>query len=215
MEFQKSLTRIIDFLKNKNKAEKDTEKKMKEFDIIKISQDEDGRTMQTPESGVKAMSPQELINLYAACGEKIRILRMRDIANPVQTPLPPMPPKNGSSAAAKKIPEITVTQAKPAEFIKPSQADQSYASPAPQLPPRPSRKEEAIEEKIPEKPKFFKISGIDCKLDNGKLYQKQWMSVGANEISSIRILSRKSNKIIPLDDKVIEVLKWVEVKDND
>lgn len=65
------------------------------------------------------------------------------------------------------------------------------------------------------KPKFFKVAGIECKLENNKLYQKQWMKVDSNESENYRIVSDSTNKIVSLNGKHIEKLTWVLTQDQD
>lgn len=60
-------------------------------------------------------------------------------------------------------------------------------------------------------PRYFKIGSVECKEDNGKIYQKQWMRV--NDENEYRIVSDATNKITPLKGKHIEHLMWVLIED--
>lgn len=60
-------------------------------------------------------------------------------------------------------------------------------------------------------PRFFKIGDIDVKDDNGVIYQKQWVKLTEAEASNIRIVNDKSNSIVNLSGKHIEMKKWILV----
>lgn len=60
-------------------------------------------------------------------------------------------------------------------------------------------------------PRFFKIGDIDVKDDNGVIYQKQWVKLTDAEASNIRIVNDKSNSIVNLSGKHIEMKKWILV----
>ena len=60
-------------------------------------------------------------------------------------------------------------------------------------------------------PRYFKIGDIDVKDDNGVIYQKQWVKLTDAEASNIRIVNDKSNSIVNLSGKHIEMKKWILV----
>ena len=62
--------------------------------------------------------------------------------------------------------------------------------------------------------RYFKIGSTECKVENGKVYQKQWMPVNENEMMNYRLISDKNNKILPMDGKHLEMLKWVITEDD-
>jgi hypothetical protein len=66
-----------------------------------------------------------------------------------------------------------------------------------------------------QKPKFYKIGNIEIKDDNGKIYQKQWLRLTDDEMSNFRIINNKNNAIVKLNDKSIEMKKWVLVETSD
>lgn len=72
----------------------------------------------------------------------------------------------------------------------------------------PSLKQEV--KKMP--PKIYKIGGIEIKNDNGKIYQKQWMQLSGTEAKNIRVVNDKTNGIVSLKGKHIEMMKWVLVE---
>lgn len=62
--------------------------------------------------------------------------------------------------------------------------------------------------------RYFKIGNTECKVENGKVYQKQWMPVTDNEMVNYRLISDKNNKILSMDGKHLEMMKWVITEDN-
>lgn len=69
-----------------------------------------------------------------------------------------------------------------------------------------------IEKKEP--PKFFNVSGVECKLENGKVYQRQWVRLAGADAESFRLVNDTNNKIVPIDGKHIEQKKWVLIQEN-
>lgn len=65
---------------------------------------------------------------------------------------------------------------------------------------------------VKRKPKYYKIGSIEIKDDNGKIYQKQWLKLTDEEMSNFRIVNNKTNAIVTLKDKSIEMKKWVLVE---
>lgn len=65
------------------------------------------------------------------------------------------------------------------------------------------------------KPKFYKIGNIEIKDDNGKIYQKQWVKLSESESSNFRIINDKTNSIVNLKGKSIEMKKWILVEKSD
>lgn len=157
------------------------------FDILVFEEDElaDGSMgiKQHPENGVQAKSRKELIAVYAMAGQKIKILREYGGPQSNET----------IQASAKNIQSSTVEVAKVQQLQQQQQVQQA-----------------PVEQT---KPKFFKVAGIDCKIENNKLYQKQWVKVDNNEQENYRIISDSSNKIVSLNGKHIEKLSWVLIED--
>ncbi len=71
-----------------------------------------------------------------------------------------------------------------------------------------------IPEKINEPPKYFNVSGVECKLENGKVYQRQWVRLAGADAESFRLVNDANNKIVPIDGKHIEQKKWVLIQEN-
>ena len=61
-------------------------------------------------------------------------------------------------------------------------------------------------------PKFFDIGGIKCKLEDGKMFQEQWVRVDSTKY---RLIADASNKICPMSGKHLETLKWVQIENVD
>ena len=61
-------------------------------------------------------------------------------------------------------------------------------------------------------PKYYKLGDIEIKNHNGVIYQKQWVKLTPYEASNFRVINSKTNKIVPLTGKSIEIKKWVMVE---
>ena len=179
---------------------------MKCYDIIVTEFDDSGK-MEHPENGVCASSREELVALYRACGSEIRIVREYD---------PPDAPLEAGQSGTIQMPSGEVVRAPgtvhepkrskaPPPVQKPAPAH--APAPMPSTPPAPA----PVQRRQP--PRFFTVAGIECKLDNGKVYQKQWVRLLGQEASNYRIVSDKNNKEFQLTGKHLEMLKWVLVED--
>lgn len=69
-----------------------------------------------------------------------------------------------------------------------------------------------VNEQKPSETRYFKVGNVECKMQDNKLYQKQWVKV--KDEDSYRIISDKTNKIFPIKEKHIEKLSWVLIEDN-
>lgn len=168
-----------------------SELKMKKFDIVIFTEDE-GREQQRMENGVYGQSAQQLIALYAATGERIKILREYDDI-PVKKPIEATPQN------------ITTNEINPIEEQKS----------IPQTVPTPKiSSQQPVYATVPKKtpPKYFSICGTECKFEDDKIYQKQWVKILGNEASQYRLISDANNKEISLNGKHLEMLKWVLVQ---
>lgn len=182
------------FKKNslKNSLLKKDGQQMK-FDILVIDEDEDdnGGVMQHQsfQNGVIAGSAKELADIYALTGQRIQILRTYE-------------------APAKSNPSIpvtpSVTQNVPAQHSTPENAAAaSKPYPGPGFSVRP--------EISLQPPVFFTIGGIECKNENGQVYQKQWVTLTPTEEQNYRLVSDTTNKLVNTNGKHFEVKKWVRV----
>ena len=71
-----------------------------------------------------------------------------------------------------------------------------------------------VKQPTPQPPKYFEESGMQFKLENGKLFKKTWVNVTDVERPEYRIISKTSNKAVSLDKYKIEKLEWVELPSN-
>jgi hypothetical protein len=63
----------------------------------------------------------------------------------------------------------------------------------------------------PSKPQdtvYFKIGDVECKVENGVVYQKRWAPASENDMKKIRVVVDKTGKDISMTGKHIEILKW-------
>ena len=65
---------------------------------------------------------------------------------------------------------------------------------------------------IKQKPRFYSVSGIEIKDDNGKIYQKQWMKLSEKEAQNFRLVIDANNKIASMNGKHLEMKRWVAVE---
>lgn len=194
---------------------------VKKFDIL--VHDQDNNVPPKKESGVMAESPQALEAMYRMCGQNIEILRTYsddecenygkfDLKKAMsEQEKPNCTGKLGNGTGLLKI------DAKEMENFTKSMcgATQTNEKVSDMVKKPTVSNQDLLNKKLPSPPKFFQVGGIKCKMENGKLYQKQWMRLTDNEADEIRIVSDKNNKICPLTNKHIEILKWVLVEDED
>lgn len=183
---------------------------MKCFDI-EIAEFDEERGMQTRrEMGVFAPSRKILAQTYADCGARIKIIREYEKENDVTEGMPEQSPPSRPALPPPPVPSDppTADPPEPTKVIQPLPT--SHPCPPIHLPTK-------AETPVPvdPKPKFFSVAGIECKLENGKVYQKQWVKLLGQSASNYRLISDKNNREIPLVGKHLEVLKWVSVEDEE
>lgn len=135
---------------------------------------------------ITARSKEELkekLGLYRATGQIAKIIREVN-AKPIAAQVPTVAQKTSSCQAA----------AVPAANIAIAAVATPDAKP-----------------KAATTPRYFKIGDIDVKDDNGTIYQKQWVKLTDSEASNIRVVNDKSNAIVNLAGKHIEMKKWILV----
>ena len=162
--------------------------KMKTYDILVFEQDNSGNMKQKKIDGVKAVSPQALVGMYASADAKIRILREYD--------------ENPSQPSPKEKEQKQQPQAAEQQTVQNQEAKKE-------------KQQEAIAVETRKKsdpPKFFDIGGIKCKLEDGKMFQEQWIRVDSTKY---RLIADASNKICPMSGKHLETLKWVQIENTE
>lgn len=168
----------------------------KKFEIEVFDEDllDNGRLHLKPvgRQTVEANTPQELISLYKMCGQQIKILReINDELSTTQKPV---------------IPQQTVTPQTQALLSTGAEIELSAIQTL-----QPVIQQPIINSKI----EFYKVGDIEIKSENGILYEKRWITVTPVENENIRIISDKTNKVVMLTDKHIEIKKWVKLNDTD
>ena len=149
---------------------------------------------------VKARSPAELneiLNQYKMCGQVAKIIREID------------PPAN-VKAQANVSPQTKDTAKEQVLDTSSSQASSQTGS----------FEKEAVKDTIVEcatrpKPKIVTIGDTQIKYDGDRVYQKQWVKLNQNEAGQIRVVNDSNNKILNLNGKHIEILRWVMIEDQD
>ena len=181
--------RWIQKIFSKNKKEKSMY-----FDILVFEEDElaDGSLgmKQHPENGVQASSRKELIGLYAMAGQKIKILREYGGEKPAGPINAAVQNVVSSSVNAAPVPQAQRT-------IQQNQATQTIV-------------QQQVQQKSP--PQYYKIGDVEIKIDNGVSYQKQFVRLTDTEASNIRVVDDKTNKVVNLNNKHIEMKRWIKVE---
>lgn len=204
------MKKFFNFLKRKNKIqEKNKEKNMsKLYDITVFEYDSNGNPIQTEERGIHADSREELINIYKSCGQKINIIREYSDSSLAE---------NGGIQTIGGVPlnaKVTLdNNSEISSVIIPEPNTNLNATNLNfQNINTPSAK---VTKRITEPPKYFTVGGVECKMDNGKIYQKQWVRIIGTEAGNYRLISDSNNREISMNGKHLEVLKWVLVEDED
>ena len=201
--------------------------RMRKFRFIVLNNGPEGQMSmrEQPQIGI-APNPQYLINLYAASGDKIRILEelppdgetasygKMDVSKMLDAENTTGWAAKGNLGAGKMM---TTTASE--DQIRALEAMHS-GTPSQQTQPS-NQSQQQIQNQQPQQapqaqaqPTFFKIGSIECKMENGKVYQKQWMRVSETEMANYRLISDKNNKILPMTGKHLEVLKWAISEDD-
>ena len=170
-----------------NIPDNSSQENMRTYDIIVFEPNPDGTKKQTAVNGVKAHSPRELAALYAADGAQIRILKEYGATQPLPQQQSPHPQSPGAPATSHIPPQ------------------------SPQLNPPPVLNV-PISHEVKQPPKFFEIGGVKCKLEDGKMYQEQWVKVDA---SKYRLIADATNKLVSMNGKHLETLKWVQIENTE
>ena len=141
---------------------------------------------------VEANTPQELVSLFKMCGQQIKILReINDELSVAQSQI-----SSSQSISSQVQPVLNI---KPEIELSATQISQ------------PVTQQQIGNSKI----EFYKVGDIEIKSENGILYEKRWITVTSEENENIRIISDKTNKVVSLIDKHIEIKKWVKLNDTD
>lgn len=184
------------FKKNKKEKNKENKDMGKLYDIAIHELDSNGNPIEYTETGVHADSREELIKIYKACDQKITILR--EYNDP-----------DSSNAIIMKSETSASNNSNCSQInIQPPQPPQPTLLPFIQ-----NNVDHQNKAKNNEPPRYFNICGVECKMENGKIYQKQWMRIVGTEAGNYRLISDSNNREISMNGKHLEVLKWVLIED--
>lgn len=196
--------------------------KMRKFRFIVINNGTDGgmRMNEQPQIAMSP-SPQYLINLYAQSGDKIRILEelpadeetknygKLDVDKAMNDSMATGWAASGQLGAGRML-----SMDGNDEQIRALQAMQGNPTPSREKTPAQSSTPKQETAPVQTQASYFKVGGTECKMENGKVYQKQWMRLTDDEMQNYRLISDKNNKILPMTGKHLEMLKWVITEDN-
>ena len=158
---------------------------------------------------------EEALKIYKDCGQIPKILR--EVDPPTKEQLK-MFDKQLKAYAEYKAGKITAEEAIEKATGKKVSAPQQEETPQ-QSEYEPPRKltirQPERNAPIKQPPKYFKVGDIELKEDNGKMYQKQFIALTDVEASNIRVVDNKTNRILNLNGKRIEMKKWILVENQD
>jgi hypothetical protein len=201
---------FLDIFKKKFKKRHEETKMAKKYDLLVYEVDANGQEKAHPENGIMGNSPAEIIGIYKMCGQKVQIVREYSDEES----------QNYGKKRHLNEKDVTMDNGAPGLMrISDEQQKQIDAytnqkpvsQPVQQTPPQNMHNSPQQTEPV----KYLTVGGIKCKIENGKFYQKQWITLSEDEASEIRIISNKNNKICSLKDKHIEIMKWIRVEEND
>ena len=203
------------------------------FDVVVYSQDEDGNFIPKQENGVHANSPRELQAIYAACDQRVEILNSYPDADD------PTRAKNREIILNKLKRDGKITNENerairmsggenlegvkssnpqplppPNPHVNQPQQIQNFPTPITNTPQQP-QVQYIQTPAVQEKTQYFTIGNVQCKRENGKVYQKEWVTVAAGESTEYRILNEKTNGVITMKGKIIQQNKWVQVQEDE
>lgn len=164
---------------------------------------------------VTASSRQELINLYTMCDQQIKILSERPL--PTEQTNRTAPAFSNDSAQQEALfPTSAPALSKEAKSEE-THNTQNISVPEVNIAENnmTTRRFSTAFQPMPKSaPKYYKLGDIEIKEHCGKIYQKQWIKLNVDEASNIRIINTKTNKVVPMEGKHVEVKRWILVEDS-
>ena len=164
---------------------------------------------------VTASSRQELINLYTMCDQQIKILSERPL--PIEQTKKSAPAFSNDSAQQESLfPTSAPALSKEAKSEETHNA-QNISVPEVNIAENNTTTRSfltAFQPMPKSAPKYYKLGDIEIKEHCGKIYQKQWIKLNVDEASNIRIINTKTNKVVPIEGKHVEVKRWILVEDS-
>lgn len=64
------------------------------------------------------------------------------------------------------------------------------------------------------KPKIITVGDTQIKYDGEKVYSRQWVKLSSKESSYIRVVNDSNNKLVNLNGKHLEALRWVLIEND-
>ena len=203
---------------------------MKKFDIVVF----DG-VKRREDHGVMAESPAALASIYAMTDEKIvEVLREyededckkygkfdpQEILSKMDTPMAKgtMAPGSGMMRISDDMQKLIDGSVSAMPSAPSPQPQASTNVPRGTIPPVPGSFDGLIPASRPNpsvrpvQPSgnvvFFKVGNVECKMENGVVYQKKWSPATETDMRSIRVVLDKTGKELSMAGKHVELLKW-------
>ena len=192
-----TISGIITYVKRLLLPEK-RRKMAKKYDVIVY--DSDPNVKPYKQYGLVAENAEALMKMFEMCGQSIEVVKVYEDDESHNF--------NSAKQHTAKIAAQNQQETNVEVTQTPTAIDIASSAPSTvQIPPQ------QCVPVVKTQPKYFDIGGIKCKIDNGKMYQKQWMRLSDKESMEFRLVSDTNNKICPIKGKHIEVMKWVLVED--
>ena len=193
---------------------------MKKYDIMVF----DG-TKQRQETGVMASSQKELAAIYAMSDEKIQIVREyededckkygqfnpQEILKQLDTPMATGSLRgSGMMKVSDEMKEMIQKTSSQMPTNPPENVPRG-TNPVPGsfdglIRKTPAQQSARIHPSTG--PTFFKVGDVECKIEDGTVYQKKWTEASEEDMRKIRVVFDKTRKDAPMVGKHVEILRW-------
>lgn len=140
----------------------------------------------------------EIRKQYAMCDQKIQVIREIDPFDDA----PKAVTNNTQQSTSNKVDPTINNNAQSAQVIQQTPAIQTTQIQNVQQPT------------VIIKPKIITVGDTQIKYDGEKVYSRQWVKLTSKESSYIRLVNDSNNKLVNLNGKHFEALRWVLVEND-
>lgn len=139
----------------------------------------------------------EIRKQYAMCDQKIQVIREIDPFDDA-----PKAVTNTQQSTSNKVDPTINNNAQSAQVIQQTSAIQTTQTSNVQQP------------SVIIRPKIITVGDTQIKYDGEKVYSRQWVKLTSKESSYIRLVNDSNNKLVNLNGKHFEALRWVLVEND-
>lgn len=140
----------------------------------------------------------EIRKQYAMCDQKIQVIREIDPFDDA----PKAVTNNTQQATSNKVDSTINNNTQSAQVIQQTPAIQTTQTSNVQQP------------SVTIRPKIITVGDTQIKYDGEKVYSRQWVKLTSKESSYIRLVNDSNNKLVNLNGKHFEALRWVLVEND-